>query len=227
MTDENKNMNVSEISPNVIRSEPAPDILPAAEALESTQFKEVVPPSFLEIQTAQMGRSEPLEVEAVLKTDTAMPEASTAPQAVMESSETQSVTTPEPTSPTAQTPPSATQTETAQSPTGSGAQPNPAAPVQPDVTPSHQEPAQQAPTSLPLGHLLLAKAGMVIQFRKRKKLEKIMTIFAKKSHITNDEVEKLLHVSDATATRYLSQLEKEGKIRQEGKIGKAVSYSKI
>ena len=30
-----------------------------------------------------------------------------------------------------------------------------------------------------------------------------------KNKITNDEVEKLLHVSDATATRYLSALEKE------------------
>ena len=48
--------------------------------------------------------------------------------------------------------------------------------------------------------------------------------------ITNDEVEKLLHVSDATATRYLSQLEKEGKIKkneEKGKRGKWVSYSRI
>jgi len=45
--------------------------------------------------------------------------------------------------------------------------------------------------------------------------------------ITNDEVEKFLHVSDATATRYLSQLEKERKIKQNGKTGRGVSYSKI
>lgn len=72
---------------------------------------------------------------------------------------------------------------------------------------------------------LLAKAKNVIQFRKRKKLDKIMTLFLKQSKITNDEVEKILHVSDATATRYLSQLEKEGKIKQVGKTGHAVSYS--
>ena len=42
-----------------------------------------------------------------------------------------------------------------------------------------------------------------------------------------NEVEKFLHVSDATATRYLSQLEKENKIKQVGKTGKAVSYSRI
>ena len=66
-----------------------------------------------------------------------------------------------------------------------------------------------------------------VQIGKRKKLEKIMIMFLKKSKITNDEVEKFLHVSDATATRYLSQLEKEGKIKQSGKTGKGVSYSRI
>jgi hypothetical protein len=74
---------------------------------------------------------------------------------------------------------------------------------------------------------LLAKAKNAIQFRKRKKLDRVMTLFLKKSKITNDEVEKFLHVSDATATRYLSQLEKENKIKQVGKTGHAVSYSRI
>ena len=69
----------------------------------------------------------------------------------------------------------------------------------------------------------LTKARNAIQIRKRKKLEKIMSLFAKRTNITNDEVEKLLHVSDATATRYLSTLEKEGKIKMNGKTGKAVS----
>jgi Fic family protein len=40
-------------------------------------------------------------------------------------------------------------------------------------------------------------------------------------------VEKLLHVSDATATRYLETLEKEGKIKQVGKTGKHTHYEKI
>ncbi len=74
---------------------------------------------------------------------------------------------------------------------------------------------------------LLVMARNAIQFRKRKKLGRVMTLFLKQSKITNDEVEKFLHVSDATATRYLSQLEKEGKIKQSGKIGKGVSYSRI
>ncbi len=74
---------------------------------------------------------------------------------------------------------------------------------------------------------LLAKAQNAIQFRKRKKLNKVMDLFLKNSKITNDEVEKLLHVSDATATRYLEILQKENKIKKNGKTGKWVSYSKI
>jgi len=66
-----------------------------------------------------------------------------------------------------------------------------------------------------------------VQIGKRKKLDKIMTLFSTKSQITNDEVEKFLHVSDATAERYLNILEKENKIRQVGKTGHAVSYIKI
>jgi hypothetical protein len=74
---------------------------------------------------------------------------------------------------------------------------------------------------------LLITARDAIQFRKRKKLDRVMSLFLEKSKITNDEIEKLLHVSDATATRYLSQLKKEGRIKQNGKTGKEVSYSRI
>ncbi len=91
-----------------------------------------------------------------------------------------------------------------------------------------QPPTAQVMVNEPFAKLsLLAKAREMIQFRKRKKLEKIMGMFLKQSSITNDEVEKLLHVSDATATRYLSQLEKEGKIKQEGRTGKGVSYFRM
>ena len=45
--------------------------------------------------------------------------------------------------------------------------------------------------------------------------------------IVNNDVEKILGVSDATATRYLDELEKEGKIRQVGKTGKHVYYEKV
>jgi len=44
--------------------------------------------------------------------------------------------------------------------------------------------------------------------------------------ITNDAVQNLLGVSDATATRYLDELEKEGKIKQVGRTGQGVFYEK-
>ena len=74
---------------------------------------------------------------------------------------------------------------------------------------------------------VLVKARVAIQDHKRKKRDKIMQALNTKNKITNDEVEKLLHVSDATATRYLSALEKENKIKQVGKTGHGVVYSKI
>jgi predicted HTH transcriptional regulator len=73
---------------------------------------------------------------------------------------------------------------------------------------------------------LLIKARVSIQDRKRKKREKIMAALNTKSKITNDEVEKLLHVSDATAERYLAVLVKEGKLKQEKRTGADVSYSR-
>jgi len=87
--------------------------------------------------------------------------------------------------------------------------------------------AETQSTKISFARELLIKARNAIQFRKRKKLDRVMTLFLKQSKITNNEVEKFLHVSDATATRYLSQLEKEGKIKQNGKTGKGVSYSRI
>lgn len=104
----------------------------------------------------------------------------------------------------------------------------------PTLTPA-QEPPPQAAASVPVAsapavvrlvHDLLAKAHATIQTRKQKRLAKILATLERKSSITNDEVEKLLRVSDATATRYLSALEKEGKIRRVGKTGNGVVYTK-
>lgn len=74
---------------------------------------------------------------------------------------------------------------------------------------------------------LLTKARESIQFRKRKKLEKIMELLNKEDKISNSDVTLLLRVSDATATRYLNILQDEGKITQTGKTGHSVFYSKI
>lgn len=62
--------------------------------------------------------------------------------------------------------------------------------------------------------------------KKRENLEKVRQLFAGQGRVANDDVEKLLGVSDATSTRYLDELEKEGFIRQVGKTGKYVYYEK-
>ena len=81
---------------------------------------------------------------------------------------------------------------------------------------------------------LLEKEHEAINNKRQKRLDSIMTLFAKQTNngstdsprVTNDEVEKFLHVSNATATRYLSILKKENKILQNGKTGKGVYYTK-
>ncbi|MEK7227411.1 MAG: winged helix-turn-helix transcriptional regulator [Patescibacteria group bacterium] len=60
----------------------------------------------------------------------------------------------------------------------------------------------------------------------RERNEKIMELFEGKDSINNDDIQKLLGVSDASATRYLDELEKEGKVKQVGKTGKHVYYEK-
>lgn len=59
---------------------------------------------------------------------------------------------------------------------------------------------------------------------KQKNMEKLRGFIQNKNRITNDEVESFLSVSNATAERYLDELEKEGLIEQVGKIGQGVYY---
>lgn len=62
------------------------------------------------------------------------------------------------------------------------------------------------------------------QKEKQENKKKILELFDDRQKITNNDIEKLLNVSDATATRYLNELEKEGRIEQIGKTGRAVYY---
>ena len=52
----------------------------------------------------------------------------------------------------------------------------------------------------------------------------ILEELQEKEKITNNDIEKLLGVSDATATNYLQELENENKIEQIGKTGRSVFY---
>lgn len=84
--------------------------------------------------------------------------------------------------------------------------------------------------------LNLRKIGKVIVYQsarrkgveeKKGKILELLTLRGaqgKKAKITNNDVEKLLGVSDATATRYLDELEKQGKVRQVGERGRFVYY---
>ena len=57
--------------------------------------------------------------------------------------------------------------------------------------------------------------------------QKILEMFGSQERVFNDDVQKMLSISDASATRYLDELEKEGKIKQVGDIGSGVFYQKI
>lgn len=63
---------------------------------------------------------------------------------------------------------------------------------------------------------LLPKLKEKLSFRTEKRLSKIMELARKNGEIKNDDVEKLLHVSDASATNYLSKLVKRGSLRISG-----------
>jgi predicted HTH transcriptional regulator len=55
--------------------------------------------------------------------------------------------------------------------------------------------------------------------------EKILEFVQEHGKIQNNDVEKLVGVSNATAERYLDELEKEGKLTQHGTIGQSVFYT--
>ena len=60
--------------------------------------------------------------------------------------------------------------------------------------------------------------------QKQHNKDKILEFLENSEKITNNDVEKLLGVSDSTAERYLNELEKEQKIKQIGTVGHAVYY---
>jgi hypothetical protein len=63
-------------------------------------------------------------------------------------------------------------------------------------------------------NLILAQKA--VKAKMMKKVYRIMDLFKRKKSIKNDDVEKFLHTSDETATRYLNILTKEGKIKRQG-----------
>lgn len=54
---------------------------------------------------------------------------------------------------------------------------------------------------------------------------KILAFVQEHGKVQNNDVEKLTGVSNATAERYLDELEKDGKLTQHGEIGQNVFYT--
>ena len=73
----------------------------------------------------------------------------------------------------------------------------------------------------------LEKARQAKRENKEEAKNKILKLFKTQNKIRNRDVESLLSVSDATATNYLEELQKEGKIAQNGGIGRGVFYTQI
>lgn len=83
-------------------------------------------------------------------------------------------------------------------------------------TPLPVTPKSDAPAAIPIITALLTKARAAIQNRKQKKLLKILKLVETNKTITNDDIEKFLRCSDATATRYIGDLIKQGKLERVG-----------
>jgi len=64
-----------------------------------------------------------------------------------------------------------------------------------------------------------------IHSRIEKAKNRILDFVEEVGEITNDDVEDLILVSDATARRYLNELEREGKLKQIGQTGRGVHYT--
>jgi predicted HTH transcriptional regulator len=78
-------------------------------------------------------------------------------------------------------------------------------------TPQPEIPISPQP---PLLRQLWQRALEKIRERKSKKLEKILQLAKEKGEITNDDVEKLLHISDRAASRYLNELVRQGRLKR-------------
>ena len=74
------------------------------------------------------------------------------------------------------------------------------------------------------------KIGLIEKQRREKERDKeaILGILNEvESPLTNNLIEQYLSISDATATRYLEELEKEGRVRQVGQTGSGIYYERI
>ena len=62
---------------------------------------------------------------------------------------------------------------------------------------------------------------------KEKNLEAILGLLETNTPLTNNHIEQMLGIPESTATRYMDELEKQGKVRQVGTTGRDVFYEKM
>lgn len=71
-------------------------------------------------------------------------------------------------------------------------------------------------TVMSVGEKALKDLNEEKKMKREERKRKIMELFKKQEKVTNNDVEKLLGVSDASVTSYFDELEAEGKIKQIG-----------
>ena len=106
--------------------------------------------------------------------------------------------------PSAPTPP----TSSAPQPQSSAQSPQASIPAMPQPEPISSESAAFRD--------IQARGRSKIQTNRQEKIDKLIEFAQKKQIIDNEEIQILLHVSSATATRYLEDLVKEGRLVSEG-----------
>lgn len=55
----------------------------------------------------------------------------------------------------------------------------------------------------------------------------ILGLLETQGKLTNNHIEKMIGISDATAERYMNELEKEGRVKQVGDTGAGVYYERL
>lgn len=96
----------------------------------------------------------------------------------------------------------------------------------PEPTPTPEPKLDSFHINMARARELLVKARYAIQLNKKKKIDKIMGLFLKKTKVTNREVRDLLRLSHDMVNVYMNTLIKEGKIKREGKSS-ATHYTKL
>src|SRR3989344_1687240 len=70
----------------------------------------------------------------------------------------------------------------------------------------------------------ICKSAVETASQKEERKQKALAMFADKSELSNSKIRKTLGVSSRTAVRYLDEREREGKVKQVGHVGHAVTY---